>query len=605
MAIVAAGALALTACTSGSGSGGGGGGDDDGSGGGTTDDSGEGSDDKADGPGRADMGDVTTKDDSISFSSGEQEWEAFNTNKPGTNSTYNSTVVGQLLTNFWYYGTDGAAVRNEVFGTYEKTSDDPLTVEYTISDDAVWEDGTPITSTDFLLDWASTNPDSVFGEEEAPFDSIGTLSDQVPEAPETEVGSKTFTYVYPEPYPDWEYSATAPLPAHVAAEQAGMEPDALAQAIIDGDAAALAPVAEFWNDGWLFADKTLPDPALVPSSGPYTLTGATWNSPQFLTIVPNENYWGPPPATANLVFRFAAPETHVQALQNGDINVIEPQATVDTVKQIEGMGEGFALESYDQLTWEHLDPNFAPDSPFSEEKGGLAAREAFAMCVPRQQIVDNLIQPINPEAQVLNARETYPFQDNYQDIVSDVYPGGYDEVDIEGAMAKLEESGLSTPVDVQIGYSAPNQRRTEEVTAIKASCDQAGFNIQDAGSADFFDDGGALDTGDYEVALFAWAGSANVTGASFSYKSDGEGNYGGFDNPQLDEAWNKIESTIDQAEIEEQLKIVEQVAWENLYTIPLFVHPGVVAYDATIENIRPTAAQTGVTWNADQWVRSE
>ena len=172
-----------------------------------------------------------------------------------------------------------------------------------------------------------------------------------------------------------------------------------------------------------------------------------------------DRWWGTPPATKNLLYRFAAPETHVQALQNGDINVIEPQATVDTVAQIEQMGDSVTLEQRDEMTWEHLDPNFRA-GPFSEEEGGLAAREAFAMCVPRQQIVNNLMQPINPEAQVMNLRERFPFQEDYQEIVDQAYDGRYDEVDIEGAKAKFAESGLEEGVEVRIGYSAPNQRRT-------------------------------------------------------------------------------------------------------------------------------------------------
>ena len=36
----------------------------------------------------------------------------------------------------------------------EKTSDDPLTVKYTINEDLKWSDGEPITADDLLLGWA-------------------------------------------------------------------------------------------------------------------------------------------------------------------------------------------------------------------------------------------------------------------------------------------------------------------------------------------------------------------------------------------------------------------------------------------------------------------
>jgi peptide/nickel transport system substrate-binding protein len=602
MAIVAAGALALTACTSDSGGDGGGSGDDSGGDGGSGSGNGEEVIEKPD------LGDIQTKDGQVTYSLGEQEWDSYNELTSGTYSTYNSVVNDRTRTGFTYFGTDGTIVRNETFGTFERTSEDPLTVEYTISDDAVWSDGTPITSNDFLFLWAASNPETLFGsgDDAAPFDSVGdSLGVQVPEGLETEVDSKKFTLVYENPYPDWQIIFENALPSHVVAEQAGMEPSEMAQKILDKDPEGLDQAAEFYNKGWTATGGNLPDPSLTPSSGPYSFDGATWDSPESLTLVPNEEYWGPPPATANLTFRFTAPEAMVQALQNGDINVIEPQPDVDTVEAIESMGDGFKLLTGPTLTWEHLDYSFRDSSPFAEANGGLAAREAFAMCVPREQIVKNLVQPIDPEAEVMNAREIFPFQDGYQDVVDAAYDGQYDKPDIEGATKKLEESGLETPVDVRIGYSAPNQRRTNIVSAIKSSCDEAGFNIVDDGDGTFFDAGGPLDVGDFDVALFAWAGSGQKASGRSIYETGGDQNKGQFSNEEVDQAWEKLASSNDPEVLDEQRKKIESVLWSELYGIPLFAHPGVVGYDASLENVYFNSTQTQVAWNAEQWVRAE
>ena len=578
---------------------------------------------------KADLGDITPNNDTVSFSSGAEEYNAYNGDTAGTNSTYNSVVNNQLQSGFWYWGTDGTVYPNEWFGSYEKTSDEPLTIEYTISDDAVWSDGTPITANDYLLNWASTNPDYLFGdagaggddasattepaedegeEEEAAnsgeFNPVSDWSSFVTEPPETEPGSKTFTVTYDEPYPDWEIAVSGALPSHVAAEQAGMSGDELAQAIIDGDGETVNGVAQFWNEGWLFPNFQVEDEALVPSSGPYTLEGASWQSGTQLTLVPNETFFGPPPATGNLMFRFAAPETHVQGLLNGDINVIDPQATVDTKSQLENAGDTIAIETGDAMTWEHLDFNFGEGSIFSDDEGGLAAREAFALCVPRQGIVDSLIKPINENAEVLNAREKFNFMPEYDELVEASYDGRYDEVNIEEAQAKFEEAGLEEGVEVRVGYSAPNQRRTEEVAAIKASCDEVGFNIVDSGDSTFFQAGGPLEVGDWEIALFAWAGSGQIASGKGIYETDGNQNYGGFSNAEVDAAWETLASSVDEEVHMEQLKIIEKLLWDNLYGIPLFAHPSMVGYDATLENVRDTAVQTGVSWNAEQWVRS-
>ncbi|MGB7449346.1 MAG: ABC transporter substrate-binding protein [Ornithinimicrobium sp.] len=599
MAIAAAGALALTACTSGSDDGGG---SDSRDGGGSGSGSGSGEEVIE----KPDLGDITTKDGQITYSLGEQEWDSYNDVTSATNSTYNAVIDSKLQSNFWYFGTDGTIVPDETLGTYEKTSDDPLTVEYTISDDAVWEDGTPITSNDYLLQWASTNPKALFPDGEGTFDPVSTsFGEQVPDGPETEVDSKKFTLTYPNPYPDWEIILNPPLPSHVAADEAGMEPSALAQAILDGEGDKLADVGEFWSTGWNVQGGTLPDPALTPSAGPYSLDGATWNSPESLTLVPNKEYWGPPPATKNLTFRFTAPEAMVQALQNGDINVIEPQPDVDTVQAIEGMGDGFTLLTGPTLTWEHLDYNFKDGSPFAEAEGGLAAREAFAMCVPRQQIVDNLIKPVDPEGTRMDLREVFPFQEDYDEVLEAAYDGRYDEPDIQGATSKLEESGLSTPVDVEIGYSAPNARRTNEVAEIKASCDEVGFNIIDDGAGTFFDAGGPWDSGDFDIAMFAWAGSGQIASGQPIYSTGGGQNKTEYSNEEVDAAWETLASSNDPEVWMEQRKKIEKLLWDDLFNIPLFPHPGLVGYDSSIENVIFNSTQTQVAWNAAQWVRAE
>lgn len=555
---------------------------------------------------KADLGDVVTNDDTVSFSTGSEQYNAYNGNTSGTNSTYNAVVNNQLFGGFWYWGTDGTIYPNEWFGSYEVTSEDPLTISYTISDEAVWSDGVPVTANDFLLEWASSNPEALGGVDGLGFDPVSdTFGKYSPEIPEAEVDGKTFTVTYPEPYPDWELVVSSALPSHIVAEQSGLEPAALAQAILDGDGETVAKAAEFWSTGWTFNDYQIADEALVPSSGPYTLQGSVWEKDQSLGLVPNSEFWGTPAATGNLVFKFAAPETHVQALQNGDINVIEPQATVDTVDQLKGMGDTVSIQTGNEMTWEHLDFNFNEGSVFSDAEGGLAAREAFALCVPRQQIVQNLIQPINPEAEVMNLREKFPFQPDYDEVLGAAYDGRFDEVDIEAAKAKLEEAGVETPVDVRIGYSAPNQRRTDQVTTIKASCDEAGFNIIDAGDPTFFQQGGPLEVGDWEVALFAWAGSGQIASGQPIYSTGGGQNFGGFSNEEVDAAWETLATSVDPAVHLEQVKIIEKLLWDNLYGIPVFAHPGVVGYDATLENVRHTAVQTGVSWNAEQWVRAE
>lgn len=554
---------------------------------------------EASGPGKADLGDVKTQDGSIAYSVGADDFLSYNGLQSNTYTTYNSAVADRMFSSFWYFGTDGSIIPDKDFGTYEKTSDDPLTVKYTISDDAKWSDGTPVTAGDFIVHWAANN-DTVKAEgSETPlFDSISFEQGKyIPEAPEGEADGKEFTVTYPEPYADWEILISTALPAHVVAKEAGMSFEELVTAAKEKDVEALTPAAEFWNDGWDFSPGELPDASLVPSMGPYKFKDGGWQAGQSITLEANPEYWGTPAATKELVLRFADPKTHVQALQNGDLDVIEPQATVDTLQQLEGLGEDVNVQTGDQLTWEHVDYNRGEGSVFADSP---ELREAFALCLPRQQIVDNLIKPIYADAQVMNLREVFPFQDKYQEVVDAAYPKEMDQPNIEKAKELVEKSGVSKPT-VRLGYQAGNQRRTETVALIKSSCDQAGFDVQDANSPVFFKE--VMPAGDYDAALFAWAGSGQKASGANIYQSDGAQNQQSYNNPEVDAAWDKLATSLDENEQLEQVKTIEKLLWEDFQAIPLYAHPGLVGHKADVANVRDTAAQSGALWNVEQWVR--
>ncbi|STY68658.1 ABC transporter family substrate-binding protein [Micrococcus luteus] len=554
---------------------------------------------EASGPGKADLGDVKTQDGSIAYSVGADDFLSYNGLQSNTYTTYNSAVVDRMFSSFWYFGTDGSIIPDKDFGTYEKTSDDPLTVKYTISDDAKWSDGTPVTAGDFIVHWAANNDTiKAEGAETPLFDSISFEQGKyIPEAPEGEADGKEFTVTYPEPYADWEILISTALPAHIVAKEAGMSFEELVTAAKEKDVEALTPAAEFWNDGWDFSPGELPDASLVPSMGPYKFKDGGWQAGQSITLEANPEYGGTPAATKELVLRFADPKTHVQALQNGDLDVIEPQATVDTLQQLEGLGEDVNVQTGDQLTWEHVDYNRGEGSVFADSP---ELREAFALCLPRQQIVDNLIKPIYADAQVMNLREVFPFQDKYQEVVDAAYPKEMDQPNIEKAKELVEKSGVSKPT-VRLGYQAGNQRRTETVALIKSSCDQAGFDVQDANSPVFFKE--VMPAGDYDAALYAWAGSGQKASGANIYQSDGAQNQQSYNNPEVDAAWDKLATSLDENEQLEQVKTIEKLLWEDFQAIPLYAHPGLVGHKADVANVRDTAAQSGALWNVEQWVR--
>lgn len=549
--------------------------------------------------GLADLGDdFETADDEIRVSLGPQPFLSYNNLKPSNYNVYNSTVVEHLFSGFSYVGTDLEIYQNEEFGSYEIIDEDPFVVEYTINDEVEWSDGTPVTAADYVLDWGTS---AYIGEDL--FEGLSpNFATYVPDGPQSEsYDSKTFTVEYPDgAYADWELMVGSAQPAHIVAQEAGVELEELVDALLDGDEGTIGDIADTWNNVWETDPGTLPDEGLIPSSGPYLLS--EWADGEYVTLTANEDYWGTPAGVSTLVFQFVDNAQHVQALENGDLHAVVPTETVDTRQELEALAEAgsHAMHIGEKATWEHLDIQYGDGSPFAETP---ELAEAFALCVPRQQILENLIHPVNEDAELLNARESLNFEPAYEDIVAESYDGRYDEVDIEAAAEIVEEHGAEG-TEILIGHNG-QERRHDTVELIQASCAEAGLEIEDGGDVDI-----DLAAGEWDVALFGWSGSGQVASGLNIYGWDRDAdaprpqNWTDYNNDVVSDAFETIAVSTDEDEIQEQIVILEQEMWDDLHGLPLYVHPGMTGWDNSILNVRPTPAQTQLTWNASQWQRA-
>ncbi len=516
----------------------------------------------------------------------EQEWQAYNTGTAATNASQNGIPMNRVTLGFWYFAPDGSVAPETDFGSYELTSDDPLTIQYTFADNAVWSDGEPIDCDDAWLAWYSQS-----GQTDT-FKPVSTDGYEDIDTVDCADGDKQFTVVYNKPYADWVANFGAIMPAHVVEQEAGI--DDLIAAIQDGDTKGLEKAGDFWTKGWVFKPGELPDASLIPSSGEYKLD--KWESGNSLTLVANDQYYGDAPKADTVVIRFIAADAQAQALENGEIQAMDPQPNPDLKAQLEALGDQIVFSQEDQFTFEHYDLNF--DTVFKDER----LRQAFALCLPRQQIVDTLIKPDNPEAIVLDSRYYLPFQPQYEEVASQITPDAYAEQNIDAAATLVKEAN-AVGTDVRLGYIVPNPRREAEAQLVQEACgpDGAGFNIIDEGDKTFFNANGALVTGRFDVAMFAWAGSPLVTGSSSIYVTDGGSNYNNYSNKKVDELTAQLNQTTDLDEQQNLIVQIETILWNDLATIPVFAFPGIVAYDATAEGVEYNASQSGLTWNMQDW----
>jgi peptide/nickel transport system substrate-binding protein len=539
--------------------------------------------------------------------------DAYNTNTSAANSVYNAWVDNATQGSFWKMQPDGSVKHDEEYGHFEKVSDDPLTIEYTWADDAKWSDGVALDCDDAMLWWAAFSGQVVDpngedadgdGQPDPIFQPASTSGTEKVKMPTCEPGDKTWDMVFTENYADWEVLGGGFMPAHIAAEQGGLSADndgkALIDAIKNNDIAALTPVAEFWNSGWEYqADLVaLPDLSLIPASGYYKYDNAANGT---LTLVKNDQWWGTPANIDTVVIKAVSDAELVKALDNGEIDIFQPSAvSQDTVAQLDAIADKASYEVGSSWTYSHIDLDQHDGAVFDD----ILVRQAFLKCVPRQDLVDKFVRTVYPEGDVLDSHEFFPGQPEYTQLLAEAKSVTlYDEVDLAGAKALLEQAGYTEPVDVRLMRAQQSDMRGQQVQLIKASCDQAGFNIIDAADAEW---SSKLDQqGAWDAVLFAWAGSGLLLSAEPQYVTGGGQNYGGYSNATVDEMWSQITQVTDPDDATPLKITAEEALWADPYNVVLYANPGLQAHSNHLIGSVFNPTQYGPTWNINEWTLSE
>ncbi|MFF1529825.1 ABC transporter family substrate-binding protein [Cellulomonas sp. NPDC058312] len=543
------------------------------------------------------------------------------------NATANANIIYMTTSFFNYYDGDLNLVKNEDFGSYEVVSEDPFTVKYTVNEGVTWSDGTAVDAADMILYWGAQNDmfdtvassdvevdedgNSQVAEGEVYFDSSSPALNQVTTFPEIGDDGRSVTFVYDSPRSDWELAMNQPSPvaAHVVGKLAlGIEDPAEAKKAVEdafenNDAEALVKIADTWTNGFNFT--SLPDdPDLYLSYGPFVISDYVEN--QYLTLTRNESFdWGPEPKVDSITVRYTEdPLASVTALQNGEVDLIAPQSSVDVIATLEGI-DGVSYATAPEGTYEHVDLTFDNGGPFDPAAYGGDAekarkvREAFLKVIPRQEIIEKLIQPLQEDATTRDSFLYVPGSPNYDTVVGSNGSDAWAEVDVAGAQALLAEAGVTTPVDVRFLYGKSNVRRANEFQLIAASAAQAGFNVIDNGDDTW---GSILGNGSYDASLFGWQSTNTfILNAEANYVTGGQNNYGGYSNPEVDALWAEVATNTDSDREAELAAEIETKLNQDAFGVNIFQFPGVVANRDVLKGVSTIALSPTIFWNFWEW----
>lgn len=537
----------------------------------------------------------------------------------------NSIVLYMMNDNFGYYD-DELKVQDGTLGTVEEVSKDPLKIRYTFSDEANWSDGTPVDAADLVLQWAakSSNFNTVDSNSDDEgnvrqnddstvyFDAARPGAALIKEFPEIAEDGKEVTFTYSKQYADWPLelgfgTEGVGVPAHITAKKALGEKDPAAgkKAVLDAlrkkDVKGLSKISNVYNTGFDFTSMPK-DQDLLVHNGPFAMT--KYEEGQYLTLEKDENYTGPTKVGVDrATIRYVAdPMAAVQGIENGELDVIQPQATADVRKAAEALDE-VTVDTGDGASDEHIDLTFGNNGPFDaasyggDEEKALKVRRAFLKTLPREQILDTIIKPLQDSSVVRNSFTQVPGSPMYDGVAAangtDQYPGA----DTEAAKKLLSEAGVKPKV--RLLYDETNERRQQQVTLIKEQADAAGFTIVEDGDPNW---GSRMGDGTYDAALFAWQPTTKgVTDPDQNYRTGQQNNYGNYSNDSVDGLLDDLQSELEPSEQEKLLGKVEKQLIDDGFGMPLFQHPELTIYNDRVSGVKSTAVSPTMFWNYWDW----
>ena len=567
---------------------------------------------------------------------------SFNSGQPDTNLTINGKVGNLSGIGFYYINDKKNVVRNTVFGNFKitKNSATDFRISYTVNPGLVWSDGTPINGVDLLMshvlssnkfsiDAGLGNPDS---EDAAPaFDSNGyggTYSDNIVGQPVLSADKMTLTLQFKQRIANWDLYGPGPSPVHtlvhIAEGKKGL------QSVADNEAArnrffaaytskntaVLKSIAKVWSEDYDITEvNSSTNPLLFVGNGGFTVSSAVTKSS--VTLKANPKYNSGPKLSGTVdtvIFKFIADSTAAaQALANGELDIYSGQPTADAVAALKKLTNVNLIGGINAC-YEHWDTRVeaAPGQPeyngIFKGHGGKGAdlRKAFLLSVPREEINEKLIKPINPNAPILGSTFIAPGFEGYERLVanngSTFYRGSQAELNAKATRLLRKHyptAGPSNPVKVNVLVPGNNARRAAEFALAKANALKVGFDLVGDVVASWSP---AIQLSKYDVQFFAYCPSAvTQAGSNANFQLGGGNNRNGINLPNLDAILNKLQLPMDNRTYITTIIAAERIIHAEGLTSGVFLHPAVTAVNKDLKGIKPSPLSDDVVWNWWEW----
>lgn len=485
------------------------------------------------------------------------QWNMFH----GNMTTDTSTLWQWYNPQMAFYTPEGEWSFNENYLTdvQAEENEDGTVVTYTIREEAVFNDGTPIDWTAFEAVWKGNSGQEGYNANSTDgYDKIESVT-----AGEND---KQAVVTFGTPWPWWKGLFNNIL--HPAAG----EVDVFEQGYVDN------PHPE-WG------------------AGPYKLESVDQASGT-VTFVPNEKWWGDPGKLEKRIFRQMEAEATINAFLNGEIDAAGV-GSADYYARVAERGDEFEIRTASRPATFLITLN--SDSPNLSD---VEVRKSIAMGINREQFAQVRFQGLNYTETPPGSFTLFPWQEGYKDSFGELAP-----YDPDAAKANLEAAGYTLngegiyekdgqPLSLNYPIFGDSQLNRNTAQAMQAMMQQIGVkvNVLEKPSSDF---SSTIAAKDFDFLLSGFASSDPFGVAYFCqiYCSDSSLNNSGTGSAEMDAKINEV-ATLPTAE--EQIAAANELETELMSSfglLPMFGGPTIVAVKPGLANYGAGIFYTGPVEN--------
>jgi peptide/nickel transport system substrate-binding protein len=480
----------------------------------------------------------------------------FNTGELDGTSADTANIIGALLPSMFAFDSEARpTVNKDYLDSAELTAKDPRqVVTYRINPKAAWDDGTPITKSDFEAQWkalSGSNPAyriaSSSGYEQ--IESVARGADD-----------REVVVTFQRPYADWKALFSPLYPAST-----------------NNDPAV-------FNDGWRARPLT--------TAGPFRFESLD-ETAKTISLVRNPKWWGKWPKLDRIVFRVLDPAVQVDALLNGEIDVLDVAADVNKLKRVEA-APGITVHRAAGPDFRSITINGT-----GEILKDVNVRRALGMAIDRTAIANVLVGPLGVEAKPLQNHIFMDSQRGYQDnagvLSSPDVNGARNLLDgagwkLEGNVRKKGGKPLAVRFVVPTGVASSNQ----VAELVRAMLDGIGVRVDVLAvpTQEFFKL--YIVPGNFELTVFSFIGKPfPISSNKPSYVSPKPGKGGELDfqqnfarigTPQIDALFDKATSEFDEQKAIDLANQIDAAIWDEVHSLTLYQRPDIAATTSKLAN---------------------